>query len=190
MKQCDQFINTICIKWPLPMLPAKPATALEHPVTIKMSTAIEQVPDLPPHPLDLCWQSDQHRLWIQVDCQALADLLSGRAALDGVAHRPIFIRLSRRLLKLYSMGFRPVCDSQEFVLWSPREYNTVAGHACNATMDSGRSSWYTWPQKCFARRQQSAAVCGWCPPWSYKRYTGLPHILFCQWYLSVAATGW
>ena len=124
-------------------VPAEPAAALEHPVTIKMPTAIEQVPALPPHPLDLRWQSGRYRLWIQVDCQALAELLSGRAALDGVEHRPLFIRMARRLLKLYSMGCRPLSDSQDFVLWSPREFNVVADHACNASMDTGRLSWYS-----------------------------------------------
>ena len=33
-------------------------------------------------------------------------------------------------------------DSQEFVVWSPREFNTVADHACNATMDCGKSVWH------------------------------------------------
>ena len=40
------------------------------------------------------------------------------------------------------MGWRPLSDSHELVLWSPREFNTVADHACNATMDSGQSVWF------------------------------------------------
>ena len=76
-----------------------------------MPTAIEQFPQLPAHPLDKSWQSDLHRLWIQVDCQALSELLSGRSALDGEEIRAICVLIARQLFGLYGMGWRPLNDS-------------------------------------------------------------------------------
>ena len=45
------------------------------------------------------------------------------------------------LLKLRAMGYRPINDMSDFVIWSPRDWNPVADHAVNATMDAGNKSW-------------------------------------------------
>ena len=78
-------------------------------------------------------------LWIQVDCKAVAEILAGRASLQSCEHRPIFVRIARAMLKLHNSYWRPICDSLDLVLWAPREFNTVADHAVNATLDTGQS---------------------------------------------------
>jgi hypothetical protein len=71
----------------------------------------------------------------------VADLLAGRSVLDAEEHRPLFVRVARMLASLHSCGFKPINDISDFVVWSPREFNTVADHSVNATMDTGKSSW-------------------------------------------------
>ncbi len=39
------------------------------------------------------------------------------------------------LLRCFGLGFRPITDILDPVIWSPREYNGVADHAANASMD-------------------------------------------------------
>ena len=41
------------------------------------------------------------------------------------------------LLNLGHAGWKPLSDTHDFVEWAPREYNVVADHAANATMDCG-----------------------------------------------------
>ena len=53
--------------------------------------------------------------------------------------RPIFVRISWSILKLHHLGWRPMQDALDCVLWSPREFNTVADHAVNVTLDSHQS---------------------------------------------------
>ena len=52
--------------------------------------------------------------------------------------------MARKILILHNHGFRPISVSEDFVIWSPREFNSVADHAVNATMDQswgrGRTS--------------------------------------------------
>ena len=75
------------------------------------------------------------RLWIQTDCKAMAELLSGRVVLEAPQHRPLFVRLARALLKLQHMGLALVTDWSDNILWAPREFNTVADHIANICMD-------------------------------------------------------
>ena len=110
------------------------------PVHCRIPSSIDIYPQLAPHDLDCQWQSNLHRLWIQVDCKSLAELCAGRSFLSAPEYRPLFIRICRSLRTLYNFGLRPVHDSTDLIIWSPREFNTVADHAVNAALDS-KSTW-------------------------------------------------
>ena len=66
--------------------------------------------------------------------------MSGRTILDTPEHRPLFLRTARSLERLACSGYSPLADESDYVLWSPREFNIVADHAANASMDS-LSTW-------------------------------------------------
>ena len=53
-------------------------------------------------------------------------------------------RIARALLRLQNMGWLSMNDWSDYVLWSPREFNTVADHVANVTMDLKRS----WTEPC------------------------------------------
>ena len=44
------------------------------------------------------------------------------------------------LLSIRQLGWRPLRDALDYLLWSPREFNTVADHAVNVTLDC-QESW-------------------------------------------------
>ena len=140
MKHCTMFIDKVCGEWGLPLL-CKPGSKVRGvPIHCRIPAAIDIHPHLEPHDLDKQWQSDLGRLWIQVDCKALADLCAGRSFLSAPQYRPLFIRICRCLQFLHNFGQRPVHDRQDLIIWSPREFNTVADHAVNAALDS-QSTW-------------------------------------------------
>ena len=73
-----------------------------------------------------------------VDCRSVAELLSGRYVLHNDDLRPIFLRLSRMLLRLPKAGYMPIRNDADYVRWSPREYNGVADYAVNRTLDEAK----------------------------------------------------
>ena len=97
-------------------------------------------PEFEPHQLDWHCQFDRERLWIQEDCRSLAEPCGGRSCLSASEFRPVFIRICRSLKFLLGLGRLPLRDAQDFIIWAPREYNAVADHAANATMDA-QESW-------------------------------------------------
>ena len=162
MRGCASFVNEICLQWELPGRNTKSCTgALSRPINIHIPVCIDKPPPLPEHGDDQRWQSDTNRLWIQIDCEVLAELLAGRAFLDTDDRRPVFIRLARFLCQLHSLGLKPVRDRMDYIMWAPREFNIVADHAVNATMDAGES-WDragTWPFICRTRQQFNLRLC-------------------------------
>jgi hypothetical protein len=90
---------------------------------------------LPSHPLDQKWQSTSQRIWIQVDCRSVAELVAGRAVLEPQEHAAVFRRIVRNIVRLHTMQVCSLTDLTDFVVWSPREFNTVADHSANAAMD-------------------------------------------------------
>eukprot|EP00973_Karenia_brevis_P039719 5482720-Karenia_brevis.AAC.1 len=72
-------------------------------------------------------------------------MLAGRSELEADQHRLLFMHLSRSTLQLHCLGWRPLTNYLEYVIWSPHELNTVADHAINATMDCGRDWEQTSP---------------------------------------------
>ena len=139
MHGCDAFINRLCDQWRLPRLPTKSRIENDLPITVRLPMWVSLPPPTPTHPLDQHWGGMQARMWIQVDCRSVAELAAGRAVLQGDYHRPSFVRIARMLFSLAHCGWAPLRDELAFVLWSPREYNTVADHAVNASFDEGRS---------------------------------------------------
>lgn len=120
MSNWKDFFNKLCSLWSLPGLLG--TTAVDDdaiiPFKIRLPTSIDDVPDLPLHPLDNSWASDGSRFWIQVDCKAIADLLTGQASLQQEDHRPLFVRISCPLLPLHNAGCKPQADHPEFIVLS------------------------------------------------------------------------
>ena len=141
MKECEAFINLVCDKWRLPSLSSseQPSIPIPRLVSVNIPALREHPPTLPTSPLDESWGSRLGRLWVQVDCKALAELLAGRAILTSDGHRPLMIRLAGILRDLHRR-WMPMQDTSDYIVWSPREYNSVADHAVNASMDS-LASW-------------------------------------------------
>ena len=48
----------------------------------------------------------------------------------------IFMHIARRVFELADKGLSPCWDTKPMVIWSPREYNTVANHMVNAARDN------------------------------------------------------
>ncbi len=142
MRGCDGFISAICQAWKLPAMDDRiqSDTSIFH---LHVPQVIEKPPPLPPHKLDRHWQRNGKRIWVQVDCQTVAEVLAGRAKLDAPDLEPIFIRIARLLLRLRSLSWKPLHSALDFVIWAPREFNSVADHAVNATLDTGES----WSRK-------------------------------------------
>ena len=43
------------------------------------------------------------------------------------------------MVRKWSWRWRPLHDNMDLVIWTPREYNTVADHCCNVPLDAKRS---------------------------------------------------
>ena len=139
MKGCPAFIDAVCLMSGLPKLWQRSGNIRPSPTLCRLPASVEHPPELEPHQLDWHWQSDRERLWIQVDCRSLAELCAGRPYLNAPELRSGFIRICRSLKRLLGLGRLPLRDAQDFIIWGPREYNTVADHAANATMDAQQS---------------------------------------------------
>ena len=109
------------------------------PVQVRMPTTVEDIPSLSAHAFDNMWQSDRKRLLLQVDCRSVAELCAGRAVLSSPELRPVFVRICRHIHEIHRMRWRPMQDCFDLVMWAPREYNTVADHCCNVSMDLKKS---------------------------------------------------
>ena len=81
-------------------------------------------------------QTASNRARVVVDCQLLANVVTGRAQLQGDATRPLFVRMGRAVAGLYKRGVRPSSDHEPLIQWRPREFNSVADHLANMALDS------------------------------------------------------
>ena len=76
----------------------------------------------------------------------MADIVNGLAVLHAPQLDAIFRRIARRLFELGEKGWSPRRDIDPIVIWSPREYNTVADHMVNAAMDNN-CAWQKWDRQ-------------------------------------------
>ena len=53
----------------------------------------------------------------------------------------VFRQMVKHLHHLSSSGWRPRRDIDNFVIWSPRQYNVVADHLVNAALDMQSDFW-------------------------------------------------
>ena len=106
----------------------------------KSKATFDSVPELPRCPEDHYWDGFKKRLWIQVDCKGVADILNGDAQLKGTHLEPVFRRCTKSMVRLFANGWYPRRDIDNLIHWYKREYNPVADHLVNAAMDSN-SDW-------------------------------------------------
>ena len=107
--------------------------------TYKLPTNIDDISPVLANPKARQWSAPTGRIWVQVDNQQLANALEGKSFLDAGPLRPVFIRIARGLLSFLRAGFRPRLETTFFVEWEPREFNAVADHAANVTLDEGKN---------------------------------------------------
>ena len=139
MAGCNALIDEICVRWSLPKLQSTSGADSFSLLRLHLPASALQPPPVPFHPLDKRWGGDCSRIWIQVDCQSLAEVLSGNAVLQGGDQQPLFVRVARWFFRLADCGWLPIRDNLALVIWSPREYNLVGDHAVNACLDEGKS---------------------------------------------------
>ena len=111
MQGCEGFVNSLCEIWGLPKLRVAGPAPIFDPHHERLVVHIGSPPEICKHALDKEWQSPGKRLWIQVDCKAVAELLAGRAVLYGNIMAPIFTPIARLIVKLVGLGWRPLIFS-------------------------------------------------------------------------------
>ena len=126
------FIIKACVLYDI-YPPPEQAPHVCRPLVDRLPAVLR---DLPPHPDDACWDDLQRRLWIQVDCLGVAQVVNGEAVLRTPHLEPIFRRICRRSETLLQGRWKPRRDIDPYVIWSKREYNTTADYIVNLAMDS------------------------------------------------------
>ena len=84
---------------------------------------------------DLCWNGCRQRFRCVVDCQIVAGLVNGEAALTNETYRPLLRRVAACLDKILQKGWRPPEDWSNTVAWRRRAWNKQADWVVNAAMD-------------------------------------------------------
>ena len=118
------LINEICTSWDLPLLPAPKTTATKHATIAKVAPQW-QVRELE-HEDDKLWQAGGERFVFITDSQIVKNVICGHATLKREKFRPIFQRVTKRLVSLIHIGLMPPTDVSDPVQWRPREYNVRA----------------------------------------------------------------
>ena len=138
MKGCPAFVRSVCRLLQIRPPPEDTLAGLATPFVFaprSKLTSFLPCPPLPHCPQDLEWDSYRNRLFIQVDCRGVAEVCNGRAVLHTPYLDPLFHRITNHLLTLCSGTWLPKRDIDDMVIWLPREFNTVADHLVNGSMD-------------------------------------------------------
>jgi hypothetical protein len=138
MAGVDAFVRKACDVFSIRPPPPKPEPGVYTPeLTVRAEPkTFFQYPTLPHHPNDNDWDGCKGRLWIQVDCRAVAEILNGNAVLQADHTEAVFRRITKKFEELMEAQWFPRRDIDPYIVWAPREYNTVADHFANVAMDS------------------------------------------------------
>ena len=69
--------------------------------------------------------------------------------------------MARYILELRRLEWLPLHNGLDYILWAPREFNAVADHAVNATMDCG-SSWEIGDARELSKAVRNRRICRIC----------------------------
>ena len=115
------------------------------------------IPGLPANEEDDWWGGGSSRLWHQVDCKGLADVVNGDAVLHAPRLEPIFRRTVASLFLFARQGWETRNAAAPFVIWKPREFNTAPDYLRNAAMDQ-TTNWQ-WQDHTATQQAKLPNVC-------------------------------
>ena len=142
MSKYTLFLDSLSEKWNLPWLRETSETHLDSGwITVKLKTAIDDLPPFLANPRAAKWSSSQGRLWIQTDNQQVDHIFDGRSFFEPGSLRPVCVRIARSLFNLVQKGAGTRLSTTPLVEWDPREYNSLADHAANVALDL-KEDWF------------------------------------------------
>jgi hypothetical protein len=152
MNHYNKFAASLYGIWSLPVshLALSWEAQSEPLLIVKLSTTVDDVPPLLPNPKETMWGGRHSRVWIQTDNKQLDELFGGSSQLDQLHHRPLCVRIAKKLYSLLEVGRKPRDDVANFIEWDPRDYNAVSDHAANCALSM-------------------------CAPWVWKDEEGIQH---------------
>ena len=142
----QECVDLICQWWGLPPNPCQPpkaGTMAQGVVARQQLNPAEQktlaydncFPETG-HPNDGRWIDDRSRFLCTIDNKSVADILNGKACVQNDEMKPLFQRMSTRILSLVeNFDLRPPKDWDDPVEWRPRRYNRRSDQICNLLLD-------------------------------------------------------
>ena len=124
---CPDFLN----------VPEK--IALDIPIGKRRRTksyGLENLPDTQGEGApEIIFQDETLRFCFFTDCKPLAQVSNGKTLLSSQSLVAPFTRVAANLFRLLELCCKPASDVSDPVLWRRRDWNTVADHLVNYTMD-------------------------------------------------------
>ena len=132
LKMFPHFASSLCKRWGLPVFGNAGEQGQEPMASplVKRRKVLHPLEDLPKHHGDECppvnWRRERGCSCFIVDCEPLAQVLSGHAPLRVPSMTPLFERMAGTLFDLLEAGLTPCRQSEDPVLWHRREFNKIA----------------------------------------------------------------
>ena len=149
MANAKSFVNLACKNWGLPMVGEKPAidTIAPRPAKRQRVRSLDELPEntKPGHMYN--WARTGGSFLVVVDCQLLQQVVCGQAPLKAEDLTAECECIVDSIGCLLGVGWQPLRQWEDPVLWQRRELNGTADFLANFTMDTGQSWTRTlnWP---------------------------------------------
>ena len=154
MANFDFFANAVCTEWGLPLPPSKTRAVQIPDQSSKRRRLQGHVLDELPHThaedgrdMDCSWGDARMQVLFVVDCQPLQRIVCGHAPCLNPGALHLIDRTCDNLAALVLSGWLPAERWRDPVTWRRRNYNVIADHLVNYTMDV-RQTWsleFDWP---------------------------------------------
>ena len=131
-----EFACKLCELWGLTPPVSKPSQLYSDILlSVHLPVTIDNLPMSETNAREARWGPRFGQIWVQMDCQQLAEIFGGRSCFDSQFMRPLCVRIGRLLQRLLQWGYRPITDIDDLVIWDRRSLNSLADHAANAALD-------------------------------------------------------
>ena len=167
MANFEFFANQVCARWQLPLLPCRPCVDVAAaPGDKRRQPRGHVLDDIPgshaQSGMDVAmpWGTTPRRVLFVVDCQPLQRIVCGHAPCLDPSASQLVRRTCDNIVKLMSSGWSPPDLWADPVAWRRREYNVIADHLANYTMDV-QKTWsvdFDWPYPTKSLRECSLIV--------------------------------
>ena len=138
MRKLPDFVSRLRGAWHLAFVED---VAREPVVAISCAVKLpDSLPCLLHNPRETEWSNFGGRVWVQTDCQQVAQVFCGLSVMKGSFMRPLCVRISRLLHRFWSLGVRPRTDWSAYIEWDAREFNALADDGANMALN-GASDW-------------------------------------------------